>query len=61
MLLTLPALGHGLPVVVGQMLKKAGIPVAAVGIYVHEIGAAQPLLAVNGDANPAQRHPLASD
>lgn len=55
MLLTLPALGHGLPVVVGQMLKKAGIPVAAVGIYVHEIGAAQPLLAVNADApmNPA--------
>lgn len=44
-----------LPDTVRQMLRKAGIPEAAVGIHVREIGRAQPLLAINADRpmNPA--------
>ena len=44
-----------LPVSIQQKLDKAGIPASTVGIYVHEIGALQPILALNADAamNPA--------
>ncbi|MEO6562181.1 MAG: D-alanyl-D-alanine carboxypeptidase, partial [Nitrosospira sp.] len=51
----LPALSHNIPLPVSQALKQAGIPQSAVGIYVHEIGAAKPMLAVNADTamNPA--------
>ncbi len=55
MLLALPALGQGMPPSVEQALKKAGIPLSAAGIYVQEIGAARPLVAINAGAamNPA--------
>ena len=55
MLLALPALGQGMAAAVEQALKKAGIPLSAAGIYVQEVGAAQPLLAINADTamNPA--------
>ncbi|MEO7559696.1 MAG: D-alanyl-D-alanine carboxypeptidase/D-alanyl-D-alanine-endopeptidase, partial [Nitrosospira sp.] len=51
----LPAFSHNIPVPVSQALKQAGIPQSAVGIYVQEIGAAKPLLAVNASMamNPA--------
>jgi D-alanyl-D-alanine carboxypeptidase/D-alanyl-D-alanine-endopeptidase (penicillin-binding protein 4) len=51
----LPALSHNIPLPVSQALKQADIPQSAVGIYVHEIGAAKPMLAVNADTamNPA--------
>ena len=51
----LPAASQNLPGPVSQMLKQAGIPESAAAIYVHEIGAAQPLIAVNANAamNPA--------
>lgn len=51
----LPAATQNLPSPIGQMLKQAGIPESAVAIYVHEIGAAQPLVAVNAGTamNPA--------
>ncbi len=44
-----------LPSQVHQALKTAGIPESAVGVYVHEIGAGHPFLAVNADVamNPA--------
>jgi D-alanyl-D-alanine carboxypeptidase/D-alanyl-D-alanine-endopeptidase (penicillin-binding protein 4) len=44
-----------LPPPVGQALRRAAVPESAIGIYVHEIGAARPLIAVNpGRAmNPA--------
>ncbi|MDQ3185875.1 MAG: D-alanyl-D-alanine carboxypeptidase/D-alanyl-D-alanine-endopeptidase [Pseudomonadota bacterium] len=52
---SLPAFAHSLPTSVSRALKQAGIPEAAVGVYVHEIGAAKPLLAVNASVamNPA--------
>ncbi len=52
---SLPAFSHNIPVPVSQALKQAGIPQSAVGIYVHEIGAAKPMLTVNADMamNPA--------
>ncbi|WP_306463964.1 D-alanyl-D-alanine carboxypeptidase/D-alanyl-D-alanine-endopeptidase [Nitrosospira sp. NpAV] len=52
---SLPAFSHNMPVAVSQALKQAGIPQSAVGIYVQEIGAAKPLLAVNAGTamNPA--------
>ncbi|MDN5836341.1 MAG: D-alanyl-D-alanine carboxypeptidase/D-alanyl-D-alanine-endopeptidase [Nitrosospira sp.] len=52
---SLPAFSHNLPPLVSQALKQAGIPKSAVGIYVHEIGAAKPLLAANAGIamNPA--------
>lgn len=55
MLAAFTALGHGLPVAVEQALKKTGIPLAATGIYVQEVEAVQPLIAVNASAamNPA--------
>ncbi len=51
----LPAFSHNVPLVVSQALKQAGIPKSAVGIYVHEIGASKPMLAVNASVamNPA--------
>ena len=51
----LPAFSHNIPLPVSQALKQAGIPQSAVGIYVQEIGAAKPLLAVNASTamNPA--------
>lgn len=51
----LPVYAVNLPEVVRQALKKANIPEAAVGIYIREIGANQPLLAINADVamNPA--------
>ena len=51
----LPALSDNMPIAVIQALKQAGIPQSAAGIYVHEIGAAKPMLAVNADTamNPA--------
>lgn len=50
-----PAFAHSLPPPVRQALKQANIPESAVGVYVHEIGASQPLLAINADTpmNPA--------
>ena len=50
-----PAFSSKLPVPVRQALKQAGIPESAVGIYVHEIGATQPLLELNAGVamNPA--------
>ena len=54
-LLSLPAFAHNLPAPVSLALKQAGIPTSATAIYVHEIGAAQPRLAMNATAsmNPA--------
>ncbi len=51
----LPAASQNLLSLVDQMLKQAGIPESATAIYVHEIGAARPLIAVNADTamNPA--------
>lgn len=51
----LPAFCHNLPLAVSQALKQAGVPKSAVGIYVHEIGAAKPVLAINAGIamNPA--------
>ncbi len=44
-----------LPEPVARALTQAGIPESAVGVYVHEIGAAQPVIAVGADRalNPA--------
>lgn len=52
---SVPLLAASLPAPVAQALKQAGIPQSAIGIYVHEIGARRPLLAVNADTamNPA--------
>ncbi|HNP25140.1 MAG TPA: D-alanyl-D-alanine carboxypeptidase/D-alanyl-D-alanine-endopeptidase [Nitrosomonas sp.] len=46
---------HQIPIPVKQKLDKAGVPESAVGIYVHEIGADLPIIAVNADVpmNPA--------
>jgi D-alanyl-D-alanine carboxypeptidase/D-alanyl-D-alanine-endopeptidase (penicillin-binding protein 4) len=54
-LLSLPAFAHNLPAPVSLALKQAGVPTSATAIYVHEIGAAQPRLAVNAGTgmNPA--------
>ncbi|MCC2681042.1 MAG: D-Ala-D-Ala carboxypeptidase Serine peptidase family [Nitrosospira multiformis] len=45
--LPLPGLALDLPDSVKYALARAGIPRSAVGIYVHETGAGQPLLAIN--------------
>ena len=44
-----------LPEPVARALAQAGIPESAVGVYVHEIGAAEPVLAIGADRalNPA--------
>ena len=51
----LTAASQNLPSLIDQMLKQAGIPESAAAIYVHEIGATQPLIAINADTamNPA--------
>lgn len=51
----LPAFSGNLPASVEQALQRTGVPVSAVGVYAHEIGAHQPILAVNADVamNPA--------
>src|SRR5687768_8197362 len=53
----IPAAGfsHSLPSPVRQALKQAHIPESAVGVYVHEIGVAHPLLSINASKpmNPA--------
>lgn len=51
----LSGFSHNLPLSVSHALKQMGIPPSAVSIYVHEIGAARPLLAINADTamNPA--------
>ena len=54
-LLASPAFSNNLPVPVRQALRQAGIPESAVGVYVHEIDATQPLLELNAGVamNPA--------
>jgi serine-type D-Ala-D-Ala carboxypeptidase/endopeptidase (penicillin-binding protein 4) len=56
LLLPLAAIAQAaLPSPVARALAQAGIPESAVGIYVHEIGAGQPVVAVGADRslNPA--------
>lgn len=50
-----PVAAADLPLTVKQKLQQLAIPEAAIGVYVHEIGAREPLLAVNADTamNPA--------
>ena len=50
-----PVFALELPLVVKQKLQQSGIPESAIGVYVQEIGATKPLLAINADAamNPA--------
>ncbi len=50
-----PVFSKDLPLAVKQKLQQAGIPDSAVGVYVHEIGVSQPMIAVNADVamNPA--------
>ena len=57
-LLPLPVIAQpatALPEPVARALAQAGIPESAVGVYVHEIGAEQPVLAIGADRslNPA--------
>ena len=54
-LLASPAFSYNLPVAVHQALRQAGVPESAVGVYIHEIGSAQPLLQHNSGTvmNPA--------
>lgn len=57
-LLPLPAIAQPasiLPEPVARALAQAGIPESAIGVYVHEIGAAEPVLAIGADRalNPA--------
>lgn len=49
------AFSNELPLTVKQKLLQAAIPESAIGVYVQEIGANQPIVAVNADAamNPA--------
>lgn len=53
--LTAPVLSNELPLIVKQKLQQVAIPESAIGVYVQEIGANQPIVAVNADAamNPA--------
>lgn len=53
--LPVPALATELPAAVKQTLKQLAIPESAIGVFVQEIGANQPLITVNADAgmNPA--------
>jgi len=57
-LLPLPVMAQPastLPEPVARALAQAGIPESAIGVYVHEIGAAEPVLAIGADRslNPA--------
>ena len=53
----LPAGGFSseLPPSISQALRRGGIPASAAGVYIHEVGAGKPLIAVNADnaMNPA--------
>ncbi|HVW65608.1 MAG TPA: D-alanyl-D-alanine carboxypeptidase/D-alanyl-D-alanine-endopeptidase [Nitrosospira sp.] len=51
----LDAFSGELPPSVSQALRRAGIPESATGVYIHEIGATRPLLALNAARamNPA--------
>ena len=53
--LSFPAFADELPAVIKQKLKQYAIPESEIGVFVQEIGANRPLLAVNADAamNPA--------
>jgi D-alanyl-D-alanine carboxypeptidase/D-alanyl-D-alanine-endopeptidase (penicillin-binding protein 4) len=53
--LSVPAFAHGLPFAVKQQLQQLAIPESAIGVYVQEIGASEPMVAVNADSamNPA--------
>lgn len=53
--LATPIIANELPFVVKQKLQQLAIPETAIGIYIHEIGASQPALAINADfgMNPA--------
>ncbi|SEP41985.1 D-alanyl-D-alanine carboxypeptidase/D-alanyl-D-alanine-endopeptidase [Nitrosovibrio sp. Nv6] len=53
--LPIPAFSHDLPTAVREALKQARIPESSTSIYVHEIGATPPLLAINAGVamNPA--------
>lgn len=55
LLLATAVQAQGLPDPVTRALTQAGIPESAVGVYVHEIGAVQPVLAVGAERalNPA--------
>jgi len=50
-----PAFSNELPLTVKQKLLQIAIPESAIGVYVQEIGASQPIVAVNADSamNPA--------
>jgi D-alanyl-D-alanine carboxypeptidase/D-alanyl-D-alanine-endopeptidase (penicillin-binding protein 4) len=50
-----PAQGAALPEPIARALAQSGIPESALGLYVHEIGAARPLLALGAERplNPA--------
>lgn len=52
---TLPVFSQNLPLSVSQALNQSGISESAISVYVHEIGASQPLIAFNSDKpmNPA--------
>ncbi|TFH09880.1 MAG: D-alanyl-D-alanine carboxypeptidase/D-alanyl-D-alanine-endopeptidase, partial [Nitrosomonadales bacterium] len=54
-ILILPVSSQNLPDSVRQALNQSGIPESATGIYVHEIGTTQPVIAFNSDKpmNPA--------
>ena len=54
-LLPSPAFSYNLPVAVHQALGRQRVPESAVGVYIHEIGSAQPLLQHNSGTvmNPA--------
>ncbi|MBA4142182.1 MAG: D-alanyl-D-alanine carboxypeptidase/D-alanyl-D-alanine-endopeptidase [Nitrosospira sp.] len=54
-LLPFTAFAHAIPYPVSKLLRQAGIPETATAVYVHKIGSAQPLLAINSSAamNPA--------
>lgn len=51
----LPGLSAAIPDSVSHALKQAGIPETAIGIYIKDVNAKQPVLAVNSDGalNPA--------
>lgn len=53
--LSVSAFSNELPLTVKQKLLQIAIPESAIGVYVQEIGASQPLIAVNADSamNPA--------
>lgn len=53
--LSIPAFAGELPAVIKQKLIQHAIPESAIGVFVQEIGASRPLLAVNADIamNPA--------